>query len=146
MFAVRNVTRFNRAILPKPEGALHDWEIFVGLAKAFAARTGKELKPTMPPAQMIDLGLRAGVYGDASSHKVSLATLPIPMASILGPLKPNLAARLKTARQSAGSAGGDPRGPARFAAQPLPLADELLLIGRRHVRSNNSWMHNFTGW
>ena len=37
MFAVRNVTRFNRAILPKPEGALHDWEIFVGLAQAFAA-------------------------------------------------------------------------------------------------------------
>jgi hypothetical protein len=25
----------------------------------------------------------------------------------------------------------------------LPLADELLLIGRRHVRSNNSWMHNY---
>jgi hypothetical protein len=25
-------------------------------------------------------------------------------------------------------------------------ADELLLIGRRHVRSNNSWMHNFIGW
>jgi anaerobic selenocysteine-containing dehydrogenase len=37
MLAVRNVTRFNRAILAKPEGALHDWEIFVGLAKAFAA-------------------------------------------------------------------------------------------------------------
>ena len=31
-----------------------DWEIFVGLAKAFAAHTGKELKPTMAPAQMID--------------------------------------------------------------------------------------------
>ncbi len=54
LFAVRNVTRFNRAILAKPEGALHDWEIFVGLARAFAAQTGKELKPTMPPAQMID--------------------------------------------------------------------------------------------
>ena len=32
---------------------------------------------------------------------------------------------------------------ARFAAQPVPVADELLLIGRRHVRSNNSWMHNY---
>jgi anaerobic selenocysteine-containing dehydrogenase len=41
MLAVRNVTRFNRAILAKPEGALHDWEIFVGLAKAFAAKTGR---------------------------------------------------------------------------------------------------------
>jgi hypothetical protein len=27
-----------------------------------------------------------------------------------------------------------------------PAADELLLIGRRHVRSNNSWMHNYHGW
>jgi anaerobic selenocysteine-containing dehydrogenase len=24
-----------------------------------------------------------------------------------------------------------------------PPSDELLLIGRRHVRSNNSWMHNY---
>jgi len=32
---------------------------------------------------------------------------------------------------------------ARFAAQPMPVAGELLLIGRRHVRSNNSWMHNY---
>ncbi|MFX5776713.1 molybdopterin-dependent oxidoreductase, partial [Acinetobacter baumannii] len=31
VFAVRNVTRFNEAVLPRPEGALHDWEIFVGL-------------------------------------------------------------------------------------------------------------------
>ena len=31
-FAVRNVTRYNQPVLSKPEGALHDWEIFVGLA------------------------------------------------------------------------------------------------------------------
>ena len=58
VFAVRNVTRFNEAVLPRPEGALHDWEIFVGLARAFAARNGLELKPTLEPQQMIDLGLR----------------------------------------------------------------------------------------
>ena len=32
---------------------------------------------------------------------------------------------------------------ARFAALQAPAADELLMIGRRHVRSNNSWMHNY---
>lgn len=145
MFAVRNVTRFNRAILPKPVGALHDWEIFVGLAKAFAAQTGAALKPTLPPAQMTDFGLRAGVYGDASTHKLSIAMLADhPHGVDLGPLKPNLAARLKTADGNVQAA------PAviladlvRFAAQPVPVADELLLIGRRHVRSNNSWMHNY---
>lgn len=64
LLAVRNITRFNRAILPKPDGALHDWEIFVGLAKAFAERAQVELKATLPPAQMIDFALRKGPYGE----------------------------------------------------------------------------------
>lgn len=145
MFAVRNVTRFNRAILPKPEGALHDWEIFVGLAQAFAAQTGAVLKPTMAPAQMIDFGLRAGFYGDASEHKLSVAMLADhPHGVDLGPLKANLAGRLKTADGKVQAAPAVILADlARFAAQPVPAADELLLIGRRHVRSNNSWMHNY---
>jgi anaerobic selenocysteine-containing dehydrogenase len=145
MFAVRNVTRFNRAILAKPEGALHDWEIFVGLAKAFATKTGKELKPTIAPAQMIDRGLRMGLYGDASEHKLSLATLfDHPHGIDLGALKPNLAPRLKTANQQVHAAPVEILADlARFAALQAPAADELLMIGRRHVRSNNSWMHNY---
>ncbi|MGY5331420.1 molybdopterin oxidoreductase family protein [Pseudomonas protegens] len=145
LFAVRNVSRFNRAILPKPEGALHDWEIFVGLAKAFAERTESSLKPTMAPAQMIDMGLRAGPYGDASPFKLSLATLAEhPHGIDLGPLQPNLAGRLKTENRRVQAAP-----PAimadleRFAALKAPQEGELLLIGRRHVRSNNSWMHNY---
>ena len=145
LFAVRNVTRFNRAILAKPEGALHDWEIFVGLAKAFAEKTGKELKPTMPPAKMIDMGLRMGRYGDVSEHKLSLATLfDHPHGIDLGALKPNLATRLKTPNQHIQAAPPEILADlARFAALRAPAADELLMIGRRHVRSNNSWMHNF---
>jgi anaerobic selenocysteine-containing dehydrogenase len=145
LFAVRNVSRFNRAILPKPEGALHDWEIFVGLAKAFAERTESSLKPTIAPAQMIDMGLRAGPYGDASPFKLSLATLAEhPHGIDLGPLQPNLAGRLKTENRRVQAAP-----PAimadleRFAALKAPQEGELLLIGRRHVRSNNSWMHNY---
>jgi anaerobic selenocysteine-containing dehydrogenase len=145
MFAVRNVSRFNRAILAKPEGALHDWEIFVGLAKAFAAKTGKELKPTIPPAQMIDRGLRMGMYGDASEQKLSLATLfDHPHGVDLGALKSNLTPRLKTANQHVQAAPAAILADlARFAALQAPAADELLMIGRRHVRSNNSWMHNY---
>jgi anaerobic selenocysteine-containing dehydrogenase len=132
-------------VLAKPVGALHDWEIFVGLAKAFAAKTGVELKPTMAPEQMIDMGLRFGSYGDKSEYKLSLAALrEHPHGLDLGALKPNLSGRLKTANKQIQAA------PAvimadlqRFAAQPAAKADELLLIGRRHVRSNNSWMHNY---
>ncbi|WP_339907150.1 molybdopterin oxidoreductase family protein [Pseudomonas guineae] len=145
MFAVRNVTRFNEAVLAKPAGTLHDWEIFVGLAKAFAGKNDLELKLTMAPEQMIDMGLRLGAYGDKSEHKLSLAALrEHPHGLDLGALKPNLGARLKTVNKQVQAA------PAvimadlqRFAAQPAANAGELLLIGRRHVRSNNSWMHNY---
>ncbi|MFK3772005.1 molybdopterin oxidoreductase family protein [Pseudomonas sp. NPDC089406] len=145
LLAVRNVTRFNRAILRKPEGALHDWEIFVGLAKAFAARAQVELKPTLPPAQMIDHALRKGRYGDDAPQRLSLKALDQhPHGLDLGPLQPNLAARLRTPSQAVEAA------PAvlladlqRLASQAPSEPGQLLLIGRRHVRSNNSWMHNF---
>lgn len=145
VFAVRNVTRFNEPVLAKPAGALDDWEIFVGLARAFAEKNGTELKPTMPPAQMIDMGLRFGPYGDKTEHKLSLAALrEAPHGIDLGPLRPNLAARLKTESAAVEAAPelliADL---ARFAAEPQSGEGELLLIGRRHVRSNNSWMHNY---
>lgn len=144
-FAVRNVTRFNEAVLAKPTGALHDWEIFVGLAKAFAAQTGAQLKPTMAPEQMIDMGLRFGPYGDNSAHKLSLAALrEHPHGLDLGALKANLLGRLKTPSKAVQAAPqlllDDLQ---RFAAQAPGDAGQLLLIGRRHVRSNNSWMHNY---
>src|SRR5690606_30382640 len=97
LLAVRNVTRFNQPVLPKPEGSLHDWEIFIELAKAYATRAGVELKPTLSPQQMIDLALRHGPYGERSERKLSLPALEdYPHGLDLGPLKPNLARRLKT--------------------------------------------------
>ncbi|MFK0313778.1 molybdopterin oxidoreductase family protein [Pseudomonas sp. NPDC090233] len=145
LLAVRNVTRFNRAILAKPTGALHDWEIFVGLAQAFAQRAGLELKPTLAPAKMIDLALRKGRYGDESDWKLSLGALDeYPHGLDLGPLRANLGARLATASKAVEVA---PQAVLddllRLAQQAPPAPGDLLLIGRRHVRSNNSWMHNF---
>ncbi|MBO3277176.1 molybdopterin oxidoreductase family protein [Pseudomonas schmalbachii] len=145
LLAIRNVTRFNEAVLPRPEGALDDWEIFVGLAKAYAARTGVELKPTVPPAQMIEMGLRFGPYGETSESKLDLARLrQHPHGLDLGPLQPNLTSRLKTPERKVLAAPelflDDLR---RFADSEPVRADQLLLIGRRHVRSNNSWMHNY---
>ncbi|MCG8293483.1 molybdopterin-dependent oxidoreductase [Pseudomonas entomophila] len=145
LLAVRNVTRFNRAILPKPEGALHDWEIFVGLAKAFAKRAQVELKATLPPAQMIDIALRKGRHGDLSPLQLSIQALEQhPHGLDLGPLRPNLAARLGTASRAVEAAPAVLLADLQRLARQAPLAPgQLLLIGRRHVRSNNSWMHNF---
>ncbi|WP_323614204.1 molybdopterin oxidoreductase family protein [Pseudomonas putida] len=145
LLAVRNVTRFNRAILAKPAGALHDWEIFVGLAQAFAKRAELELKPTMAPAQMIDLALRKGRYGDESPRKLSLETLDqYPHGLDLGPLGANLRGRLATASNAVEAAPQVVLEDLRRLAECVPaVAGDLLLIGRRHVRSNNSWMHNY---
>lgn len=145
LLAVRNVTRFNRAILAKPEGALHDWEIFLGLAQAFAKRAGLEPRPTQAPALMIDQALRSGRYGETTPWNLSLATLQQhPHGLDLGPLRANLGARLATA---SGAVEAAPQllldDLQRLARQAPPASGELLLIGRRHVRSNNSWMHNF---
>ncbi|WEK32124.1 MAG: molybdopterin-dependent oxidoreductase [Candidatus Pseudomonas phytovorans] len=144
LLAVRNVTRFNRSILPRPDGALHDWEIFVGLAQAFARRAELELKPTLAPAQMIDLALRKGRYGETTPWRLSLATLDDhPHGLDLGPLRSNLAARLATASKTVEAAPQVLLDDLHRVAQLVPPAPgELLLIGRRHVRSNNSWMHN----
>ncbi|AIZ31934.1 molybdopterin oxidoreductase family protein [Pseudomonas parafulva] len=145
LLAVRNVTRFNRAILAKPQGALHDWEIFVGLARAFAERAALELKPTLPPAQMIDLALRTGPRGEASPWNLSLQTLDAhPHGLDLGPLQANLATRLRTPAQAVQAAPQVLLDDLQRLARQVPMApDQLLLIGRRHVRSNNSWMHNY---
>jgi len=145
LFAVRNVTRFNESVLSKPASTLHDWEIFIGLAKAFAARTGNDLKPTMAPEEMIDRGLRAGPYGENSELNLSRSRLrDYPHGLDLGALKPNLAGRLKTEGQLVQAAPavflGDLQ---RFAASIAVPSEPLVLIGRRHVRSNNSWMHNY---
>ena len=140
LFAVRNVARWNPAILPKPAGALDDWQILEGLGTALAAALGREPKRLPKPARMLDAGLRAGPYG------LTLEALQAaPHGLDLGPLEPSFPARLATADQ-------------RIQCAPPPLlaaldrveaslfggtAPGLVLIGRRHIRSNNSWMHNF---
>ena len=68
----------------------------------------------------------------------------LPNGVDLGPLRPCMPERLYTRDQKVNLA------PRRYLADldrlhdflTQPSSDDLLLIGRRHVRSNNSWMHN----
>jgi anaerobic selenocysteine-containing dehydrogenase len=91
--------------------------------------------------------LRLGAYGDAFGAKPDGLTLQrltrAPHGIDLGPLQPRLSEVLRT-----------PTGRIELAPQPLVeeaarlrealdrRADRFVLIGRRHLRSNNSWMHN----
>ncbi|MFG3438004.1 molybdopterin-dependent oxidoreductase [Nonomuraea sp. NPDC047897] len=93
----------------------------------------------------LDLMLRLGPYGEWSGKgRLSLRTLLAhPHGMDLGPLEPRLAEVLRTAS-----------GVVELAPAPILLdvgrlragleepPPELVLIGRRHLRSNNSWLHN----
>jgi anaerobic selenocysteine-containing dehydrogenase len=98
------------------------------------------------PERMVDFLLRTGPWGEGlGAQGLSLAALERhPHGLDLGPLEPRLPGLLRT-----------PSGRVELAPEPIvadlarlratleqPRHDGLLLVGRRHVRSNNSWMHN----
>lgn len=140
-FAVRNTARLSAPLFDKALGTMHDWEIFQAVGKRLAEKLGQAPKPMPRPQQIIDVGLQA------SARKLSVKALQTaPHGLDLGALKPTLPERLVHADKRIQAAP-----PAIFAelarfAETLGeiAADggELKLIGRRHVRSNNSWMHN----
>ncbi len=100
------------------------------------------------PERILDTLLRTGPYGDAfgaNPDGICLQTLrDHPHGVDFGVLKPRIPEVLRT------PSGKVELAPAELIADLKRLEeamgdvdlDELLLIGRRHLRSNNSWMHN----
>jgi anaerobic selenocysteine-containing dehydrogenase len=147
--AVRNLARHDRPLLPRT--GRDDWEIASELAlrlqlpaglSSLAARLARRARDL--PDRVVDVLLRTG------RHRLSLTQLAQhPHGLDLGPLRPCRHEKVHT-----------PDGRVRLAPEPLVadlprldrwlssqersqrVPDELLLIGRRHLRSNNSWMHN----
>jgi anaerobic selenocysteine-containing dehydrogenase len=142
-FAIRNVARHNPPVFAKPAGGKYDWEIFNGLGAAYAKAAGVEFKGLPEPLAMIDAGLRSGPYAKTLSLDVLKAA---PHGVDLGALEPSLLERLETPDRKIACA------PETFVADLKRVESELLargaahdelrLVGRRHLRSNNSWMHN----
>ncbi len=147
-FAVRNTTRYTEPLFAKPEGALHDWEIFTELGKRLSARLGTKPPASLRPDQIIDLGLQHGPYGAAKKHPQALTLAKLkenPHGIDLGPLEPSLPARLQTSDKRIHAAPAELLADLSRAERELlntKSNGELRLIGRRHLRSNNSWMHN----
>ncbi len=136
-FAVRNVTRFNPALWPRGEDERYDWEILQGLGARLSKLTGREFKP-LPSTRNAVRGMLAQA-GKLSFEELLAAEHGID----LGPLAPSLFERLHTADGKVACAPPEliadvPRFVAGLQKPPVGLQ----LIGRRHVRSNNSWMHN----
>lgn len=100
------------------------------------------------PERLLDILLRTGPYGEGFGRDpegLTLAALEAkPHGIDLGPLTPRIPEMLRTAS-------------GKIELAPDPIADDvarlrasldarrdggMVLIGRRHLRSNNSWMHN----
>ena len=95
--AIRNTARYNPAVFEKPEGALHDWEIFSALGERVAARLNLEPMASVPPDRLVDAALRGGPYGDDSEWQLSIDRLKAHPSGIdLGPLNPSCPGRLQT--------------------------------------------------
>ena len=157
--AIRNTARFSPAVFPRPEGARHDWEIFSELGErlrrergglaGLRARVEGTTTARLGPRKIVDLGLRLGPYGGKMvpfrSGLSVAALLENPHGIDLGPLEPCLPQRLPTRDRRVHLApdiflADLPR--LDRAAAEVASPDELSLISRRTLRSNNSWMHN----
>ncbi len=130
--AVRNTARYNEAVFAIEPEQRYDWQIFEALRERLTGKTGKD------PAERLELGLQQGPYrtslGELRNH---------PHGIDFGPLEPCLPERLLSAdgriRLAPSAYLGDL---GRLEVElGAPIAD-LVLIGRRQLRGNNSWMHN----
>ncbi len=123
----------------------------VGADGALAGRDPDEIRGALvgraPADQVLDLMLRTGQYGDRFGEVpdgLSLERLEAhPHGIDLGALTPQLPGALRTANGRIDLAP-EPivEDLARLAATLDAVPDGPVLVGRRHLRSNNSWMHN----
>ncbi|MCF6214056.1 MAG: molybdopterin-dependent oxidoreductase [Flavobacteriaceae bacterium] len=138
-FAIRNTAKYAEALFEKDSNQRHDWEILEALTSRLS---GKENPANLE--QTLDYMLQFSAYKES---ELSVATLKKqPHGIDFGALKPQLPERLFTKDKKI------------ELAHPLFIKDldrlnktssdkntdtyPFSLIGRRHLRSNNSWMHN----
>ncbi|WP_406144495.1 molybdopterin-dependent oxidoreductase [Streptomyces anulatus] len=162
-FAVHNQVRYTRAAVPLEDGRMGESEIHARLVLAVSGLHGappsavddlaigtaltragapKELAAGLTgengPERRLDLMLRLGPYGLTLEQ-----LLAHPHGIDLGPLKPRVTEVLRTRSGRIELlpepiAADLPRLRRALGDRPAPL----VLVGRRHLRSNNSWMHN----
>lgn len=144
--AIRNTAKYSEPLFEKAEGAKFDWEIFEELRLRMESEENDSAIPKpQNPEQKLDLGLRFGPYGKTGLTLQALKDNP--QGIDFGPLQSRLPDRLLTPNKRINLAPtlliNDIERLKKHQLDALNLPPEtLLLIGRRHLRDNNSWMHN----
>jgi len=158
---VRNIARWSPAVVERGEDELADWEILLELTERLGGGPLGEpwvdrvlgwLRPLgvrWTPTGFLNLLLRIGPHGDRFlpwSNGLNMRKLKAaPHGIDLGPLKPGVEERLFHRDKRIHLASPLVLGAIDTLARGLdtaPAPNGLVLIGRRELRSNNSWMHN----
>jgi len=144
--AIRNTSNYSPPVFEKAAGAKYDYEIFIELTKRLQAdqlpkdemlRQKIEMSYHLTPETIIDAGLRKGAYD------LTLQDLKDnPHGIDLGPLQTRFPERLHTANKKIQLVPDLFPPDLERLKETADTSSQLLLIGRRHLRSNNSWMHN----
>jgi anaerobic selenocysteine-containing dehydrogenase len=158
LLSARNVAKYVPPLLAPPPDSRHDWQIFLELGRRLARaesglrslgwRAAWSALGKLGPRGVLDLMLRAGPYGRRFlvGEGLDLAKVErAPHGIDLGPLRPTLERRLGGRRiDLLPRAIRDDlaRLDERLAREASRAKDSLVLIGRRQLRGNNSWMHN----
>lgn len=156
ILTVRNTIKYSEpVVLPEP-GSKDDFEILKELSQRVARARGGLSKVaagalasfgSLSSEGVLDLLLRLGPRGDKFlpfRDGLNLKKLKAaPHGIDLGPLVPARTERVHKPGSKVDLAPHDLLADLRRVDTEIERRSEgLLLIGRRHVRSNNSWMHN----
>ncbi|CAN5912319.1 molybdopterin oxidoreductase family protein [soil metagenome] len=152
-FAIRNVAKYTPPTFERPSDARHDWEICAALWSRIGMprRLGlgqklvEKLLGAAGPELIVDLALRAGPHGIGRGGLTLKKLREAPHGIDLGPLESRLPGRLHTRDHRVNIAPALYLSDLERLEQRMNAPDpSLVMIGRRHLRSNNSWMHNQT--
>lgn len=167
LLSVHNVAKYSEPLFEHDHASLSDWDIMQGLIQRMDALKRGEPLPSkqerdeqpkaMEPVQILDFALRNGPYGksydeyrgDEVIHHEEGLSLDVlkryPHGLDLGPLQPCLPDFLFTDDKKIHVLPQEfLQDLERLKAHAKTLRQEspLMLIGRRDLRTNNSWMHN----
>ena len=143
--AIHNTAKYSEAALDKAEGTKYDWEIFSELKQAYLNQKAKSKGEAVSAQHVFTLENKLDFLLQSSPHKLSLEELKKHKHGIdLKAHIPKLATSLKTDNQKINLF------PEIYKTALADLAKiedterdhSFMMIGRRHLRSNNSWMHN----
>ncbi|MEV0032584.1 molybdopterin dinucleotide binding domain-containing protein [Nocardia sp. NPDC050793] len=162
MFSVRNNVRYDARVFEPPADGLDDWQILARLvtevlplpARGITGRVANAVFGRLSPLRLVSAAMAAGPYGVLRKGRGGLTVAKVRESAggvDLGPLRPRLRELIGTWDKKVRLAPPD------FLAAARELVDnagrgrsltvpsegfDLKLIGRRHLRSNNSWLHN----